>query len=77
MRLNERGSYRRLQALFESLPLAARARLIPLLPQRSEERPNVVDERRRLFHRGEVAAARHDRPTADVSVGTFGLCMRK
>src|SRR5262245_46688239 len=53
-------------------PLAARAWLIPLLPQRSEERPNVVGERRRLFHRGEVAAARHDRPTAYVSVGTFG-----
>lgn len=43
-----------------------------LLPQRPKERPNVVGERGRLFHRGEVAAVRHDCPTADVRVSALG-----
>ena len=35
-----------------------------LSPQRPEERPHVVGERVGLFHRGEMAPMRHDRPAA-------------
>src|SRR6476469_1676888 len=51
---------------------ASSASLTLLLPQWPEEHPNVVSERGRLFHRGEVAAARHDCPTADVRVSALG-----
>src|ERR1700742_709362 len=56
-------------------PAARRASSVSLtllLPQWPEKRPNVVSECRPLLHRGEVAAARHDCPTADVGVSALG-----